>query len=168
MKAFYHQQKQDQFTYIFSPTIRSLLSFWAATPLQSFPLSPLFVRHTHAQHPTLQPQNPSLSHFLTLWPPHLEQSPPKTSGTLLLSLPSKVSSWHFSSQNISVKPHCPALPSVCTVCVCVCVCVCVRERVCVCVCHICVSESVRARACVCVCVRYGFTLDNGVEKWTSC
>ena len=39
--------------------------------------SPLFVRHTHAQNPTLQPQNPWLSHFLTLWPPHLEQSPPR-------------------------------------------------------------------------------------------
>ena len=53
------------------------LSFWAATPLQSFPLSPLFVRHTRAQNPTLQPQNPWLLHFLTLWPPHLEQSPPR-------------------------------------------------------------------------------------------
>ena len=38
--------------------------------------SPLFVRHTHAQN-TLQPQNPWLSHFLTLWPPHLEQLPPR-------------------------------------------------------------------------------------------
>ena len=28
------------------------------------------------------------------------------------------------SQNISVIPHCPSLPSDCTVCVCVCVCVC--------------------------------------------
>ena len=46
---------------------------------------------------------------------------PKTSGTLLLSLPSKVNSRHFSSQNISVEPHCPLLPSVCTVCVCVCI-----------------------------------------------
>ena len=46
---------------------------------------------------------------------------PKTSGTLLLFLPSKANSRHFSSQNISVKPHCPSLPSVCTVCVCVCV-----------------------------------------------
>ena len=27
---------------------RSLLSFWATTPLRSFPLSPLFVRHTNA------------------------------------------------------------------------------------------------------------------------
>ena len=46
-----------------------------------------------------------------------------TSGSLLLSLPSKANSRHFSSQNISVKPHCPSLLSVCTVCVCVCVCV---------------------------------------------
>ena len=52
---------------------------------------------------------------------------PKTSGTLLvlLSLPSKANSRHFSSQNISVKPHCPSLLSVFTVCVCVCVCVCI-------------------------------------------
>ena len=46
-------------------------------PLQSFPLSPLFVRHRHAQPPKLQPQNPWLSHFFTLWPPHLQQSPPR-------------------------------------------------------------------------------------------
>ena len=47
--------------------------------LQSFPLSPLFITqsHTHAQNPMLQPLNPWLSHFLTLWPPHLEQSPPR-------------------------------------------------------------------------------------------
>ena len=32
---------------------------------------------------------------------------PKTSGTLLLSLPSKANSRHFSSQNISVKPLWP-------------------------------------------------------------
>ena len=65
---------------------------------------------------------------------------PKTSGTLLLSLPSKVISRHFSSQNISVKPHCPSLPSVCTVyvCVCVCVCVCARTHACVCVCIFCI------------------------------
>ena len=31
---------------------------------------------------------------------------PKTSGTLLLSLPSKANSRHFSSQNISAKQHC--------------------------------------------------------------
>ena len=45
---------------------------------------------------------------------------PKTSGTLLLSLPSKANSRHFSSQNISVRPHCPSLLSVCTVGVWVC------------------------------------------------
>ena len=55
----------------------SLWSFWAATLLQSFLLSPLFVRHTHAQNPTLQPQNPWLSPFFTLWPPLLEQYPPR-------------------------------------------------------------------------------------------
>ena len=47
----------------------------------------------------------------------------------LLSLPSKSNSRHFSSQNISVKPHCPSLLSVCTVCVCVCACACVRACV---------------------------------------
>ena len=83
-------------------------------------LSALRQTHRHAQNPTLQRQNPWLSHFLTLWPPHLEQSSPKTSGTLLLSVPSKANSRHFSSQNISVKPHwSPSLLSVCTVCVCV-------------------------------------------------
>ena len=33
-------------------------------------------------------------------------------------LPSKANSRHFSSQNISVKPHCHSLQSVWTVCVC--------------------------------------------------
>ena len=100
----------------------SILSFWATIPLQSFMLSPLFVRYMHAQTPTLQPQNPCFLHFFTLWPPHLEQSPP--SGSLLLSLPSKANSRHFSSQNISAEQHCPSPLSVCTECVCVCVCVC--------------------------------------------
>ena len=97
----------------------SLLSFWTI-PLQSFPLSPLFVRHTHAQTPVLQQQSPWLSHFFTLWPPHLEQSLPRRPGTLLLSHHSKANSRHFSSQNISDKQHCPSSLSVCTVCVCVC------------------------------------------------
>ena len=57
---------------------RPLLSVWATAHLQSFPLSPLLVRHTHAQTATLQPQkHPQLSHFLTFRPPHLEQSPPR-------------------------------------------------------------------------------------------
>ena len=65
----------------------------------------------------LQPQNPWLSHLLTLWPPHLEQSCPRHQAfcySLFLRKPT-----HFSSQNISVKPHCPSLLSVCTVGVCV-------------------------------------------------
>ena len=52
---------------------------------------------------------------------------PKISGTLLLSLPSTANSRHFSSQNISVKQHCPSPLSVCTVCVCMHACV----RVCI-------------------------------------
>ena len=47
---------------------------------------------------------------------------PKTSGTLLLSLPSKANSRHSSSQNISAKQHCPSPLSVC-MCVCVYTCV---------------------------------------------
>ena len=97
---------------------RSLLSFWATTPLQSL----LFIRHTHAQTPMIQRQNPWLSHFLTLWPPYLEQSPPRHQA---LSLPSKANSRHFSSQNISVKQHCTSPLSVCTVCVHVRTCMCV-------------------------------------------
>ena len=61
----------------YSAITGSAPSFWAATPLRSFLLSPLFVRHTHAQNTTIQLQNPWLLHFLTLWPPHPEQSPPR-------------------------------------------------------------------------------------------
>ena len=46
--------------------------------------------------------------FLTLRSPHLEQSPPKQSGALLFSLPSKANSWHFFSLNISAQQHCPS------------------------------------------------------------
>ena len=87
---------------------------------------------------TAKPMAFTLSHTLA---PMSGTISPKSSGILLFSLPSKVNSRHFSSQNISVKPHCPSLPSVWTVCVCVCVC----ECVCVCVCvYVC--------ACVYVCV----------------
>ena len=87
---------------------RSLLSFWATTPLQSFPLSLLFVRHTHAQNSnasTAKPMAFALSHTLA---PTSGTISPKTSGTLLLSLPSKANSRHSSSQNISAKQHCPS------------------------------------------------------------
>ena len=73
----------------------------------------------------------------------------KTLGTLLLSLPSRANSRHFSSQNISAKQHChcPSPLSVCTICVCVRVCVCVT---------LCVTVCVRVTVCVgvtvCVCV----------------
>ena len=114
---------------------RSLVSFWAATPLQSLPLSPLFIRHTHAQTPTLQPQNPWLSHFLTLWPQHLEQSPPPPPPpghqALCYSLFLQKQTQDIS-QNISAKQHCPSPLSVCTVCVCM------HVHVCVCVCIFCI------------------------------
>ena len=82
---------------------------------------------------TANPMAFALSHTLA---PTSGTISPKTSGTLLLSLPSKANSRHLSFQNISVKPHCPSLLSVCTVCVCVSVCVYVC--VCVCVCIFCI------------------------------
>ena len=78
---------------------------------------------------TAKPMVFTLSHTLALT---CGTTSPKTSGTLL---PSSFKSQKFS-QNISIKPHCPSLLLVCTVCVCmcVCVCVCVCVHVCVCVC----------------------------------
>ena len=109
----------------------SLLSFWAATPLQSFPLSPLFVTHTHAQNPTLQLQNPWLSHFLILWPPHLEQSPPRHQA-LCYSLFLQKSTQDISLLKIFQLNH-TVLHSHQSV-----QCVCVRACVCVCVCIFCI------------------------------
>ena len=98
------------------------------------------LRHTHAcsksNTSTTKPMAFTLSHSLA---PTSGTISPKTSGTLVLSLPSKANSSHFSSHSTSVKPHCPSLLSICTVCVCVCVCVCLCVCVCVCV-------------CMCVCV----------------
>ena len=94
------------------------ISFWAATPLQSFPLFPLIVRHMHAQNPTLQLQNHGIRTF-SYFGPHIWNNLPRHQElcySLFLQKPT-----HFSSQNISVKPHCSSLLSVCTVCVCVCV-----------------------------------------------
>ena len=63
----------------------------------------------------------TFSHF----GPHIWNNLPPRHQALCYSLPSKANSRHFSSLNISVKPHCPSLLSVCTVCVCVRACVCV-------------------------------------------
>ena len=87
----------------------------------------------------------TFSHF----GPHIWNNLPQdirhsASSSANLSLPSNANSRHFFSQNISVKPHCPSLLSVCTVCVYVCVCVCV------CVCVVCVCVCVCVRVCVCV------------------
>ena len=60
------------------------------------PLHVVQVRHTHARTPTLQPQNPWLSHFLTLQSPYLEQSPPKHHAATLSSFKSRLKTFLFS------------------------------------------------------------------------
>ena len=109
-----------------------------------------------------------LSHFLTLshtLAPISGTISPKTSGTLLLSLPSKANSRHFFPQstiqlsNIVFTP--PIKMCVC-VCVVVCGCGCQCASVCLCV-SVCVSECVCVLVsvvwcgvCVCVCVHRVF------------
>ena len=127
---------------------RSLLSFWAATHLNEWMNENLYIAHKKLPHKTMRvhsartftvlpalstlrqthacsksntsttkPMAFALSHTLA---PHLKQSPTRHQAlfySLFFQKPA-----HFSSQNISVKPHCPSLLSVCTVCVCVCVC----------------------------------------------
>ena len=60
---------------------------------------------------------------------------------------------HFSSQNISVKRHCPPPISVCTLCLRACIRACVRAcvRACACVC-VCVCVCVYVCVCMCACV----------------
>ena len=67
----------------------------------TFPILPLFARHTHAQTPTLHPQNPWLSRFLTLRPSHLEQSPPRHQAlcySLFLQMQTQDISFHRTFQ----------------------------------------------------------------------
>ena len=107
---------------------------------------------------------------------------PKTPAALLLSLPSKANARHFSSQNISIKQHCPSPLSVCALCVCVracvraCVRVCVRAcmRVCVCVCVcacVCILCTVNpepllvSTLCFCVCV---FLIRFSISMYITC
>ena len=119
------------------------------------------LRQTHAcsksKASTAKPMAFALSHTLV---PTSGTISPKTSGTLLLSLPSKANSRHFSSQNISVKPHCPSLLSVCTVRARAraCVCVCARVRACVRAC---------VRVCVCVCIFCIIMLQHFVDVDTN-
>ena len=98
--------------------------------------------HKHAQNPTLQPQNPWLSHFLTLWPPHLEQSPPRHQA-LCYSLVLQKSTQDISLPRIFQLNHIVLHSHQSVQCVCVCVCVCARARACVRAC---------VRVCVCVCI----------------
>ena len=91
-------------------------------------------RHTHAQNPTLQPQNQLLSHFLTLGPPHLEQSPPRHQA-FCYSLFLQKSTQDISLLRIFQLNHIVlhSLQSEQCVCVSVCVCVraCMRVRACI-------------------------------------
>ena len=82
----------------------------------------------------LQPQNPWLSHFLTLWPPHLEQSPPSHQAfcySLFLQKSTQDISLLriFRLNHIVLHSHQSGQ--------CVCVCVCARAVVCMCVCIFC-------------------------------
>ena len=104
---------------------RTHVSFWAH--LQSFPHSPFFVRQKHALTPALQPQNPWLSHFLTLRRSHLEQSPPRHQALYNSPFLQKQSQ-DISLLRIFDLSNTISL-SVCGVCVCVCVCVCVLHIV---------------------------------------
>ena len=111
------------------------LSYYTFT---AFMLSPLFIRHTHAQTPTHQLQNPWLLHFLTLQPLHLEKSPPRHQAlgySLFLQKQTQdISLRIFQLSNVVLHPF----QSVLCVCVCVCVCACVHAcvRACMCIFHI--------------------------------
>ena len=103
-------------------------------PLLSFRANPALsvLRQTHAcsnsNASTAKPMAFALSHTSA---PTSGTVSSKTSGTRLLSLPSKANSRHFCSQSISVKRDCLSPLSVCTVRVCVQACMCVCEYVCV-------------------------------------
>ena len=105
-----------------------LLSLWTAAPLQSFLLSLLIVRHTHAQTPrlalTARPMAYTLFHTSV---PTSGTVSPKTWGYSLSSFKIKLKTFltDISPNNISVRQHCPSPLSVCTMCVCRYMCVCV-------------------------------------------
>ena len=82
----------------------------------------LGVRHKHAQNPMLQPQNPWLLLFLTLWPPHLEQSPPRHQA-LCYSLFLQKSAQDISLLRIFQLNHIVLHSHQSVQCVCVCVCI---------------------------------------------
>ena len=74
----------------------------------------------------LQLQNPWLSHFLTLWPPHPEESPPRHQAlyySLFLQKQTQDISLLTIFQLSNIVHH--LYQSVQCVCVCVCVCVCI-------------------------------------------
>ena len=82
---------------------RPLLPFWTTAAVQPFPLSPLFIWHTHTQTPTLQLQ---LLMAFALSPISVlisRTTSHKMSDTLILPFPSKTNSRHFSSLSISTE-----------------------------------------------------------------
>ena len=123
-----------------------LLPFWTTALL--FSLSPLFVRHTHALPPTLQPQHPWLLHFLTLWSPHWNNLPKDIRHFATLS------SFKRQTEDISLLQIVQLSNAVFHLyqsvqCVCMCVCVCLCLCACVCVCS-CVCACICLHVCVCV------------------
>ena len=103
------------------------------------------LRQTHAcSKSNASTANPWLSHFLTLWPPYLELSPPRHQA-LCYSLFLQKSTQDISLLRIFQLNHNALHSHQSVLCVCVCVCVCVRA---------CVRAYVRVcvRVCVCVCV----------------
>ena len=91
-----------------------------------------------------------LSHFLTFWPPHLEQSPPRHQA-LCYSLFLQKSTQDISLLRIFQLNHIVLHSHQSVQCVCVCVCVCVRACVRACL-PACLPACLRARVRVCVCV----------------
>ena len=120
----------SELLHLYSPS-RSLHSSWDT--------------YMHAQTPTLQPQNTWLSHFLTLRPPHLEQSPPRHQA-LCYSLFLQKQTRDISLCRIFQLRHIVLHLYQSVQCVCVCVCTCVRAcaracvHACVCILHIVMLE----------------------------
>ena len=91
----------------------------------TFTVLPALSALCHTQNPLLQPQNPWLSHFLTLWPSHLEQSPPRHQAlcySLFLEKPTQdISLLRIFQLSHIVLQSCQSVQCVCMrACVCVC------------------------------------------------
>ena len=144
------------------PVSATAQSLWTTAAVQPFPISPLFIRHTHTQ-----TSDASTFMAFTLSPflaSHLEQPPPRRQtvyySPFLQEQTQDISLlWAFQPSNTVLRPN--SLYSVCVLvrmCVCVCVCVCVCLCLCLCLC-VCVCVCVRACVCVCIVV-YACTMSS--------